>query len=98
MSWQQIQALEAPREPAPEPEPAPKVPPKFTSPLQSSGEIAENTAAHFEATLTPLDDNELEASFMSERIAFIRSLSRLRDFRCFGFSKASRLRRRIAAR
>lgn len=61
-SWQRIQELEAPKAPAPEPEPAPKQPPKFTSPLKTSGEIAEHTAAHFEATLTPLDDNELEVS------------------------------------
>lgn len=41
-------------------EPAPKAAPKFIKTITSPGELIEGQPAHFEATIEPVDDPNLE--------------------------------------
>uniref|UniRef100_A0A915DZ78 Ig-like domain-containing protein n=1 Tax=Ditylenchus dipsaci TaxID=166011 RepID=A0A915DZ78_9BILA len=59
-SWRRIQEIEAPKPEAPEAEPAPKQPPKFTTQIQSVGDLVEGQPAHFETTVEPIDDPDLK--------------------------------------
>lgn len=55
-SWKQIQELEAPKTLLPEVSPPPKILPRFSTNIQSPGDLYEGQPAHFEATVEPVDD------------------------------------------
>ncbi|KAK0408252.1 hypothetical protein QR680_003855 [Steinernema hermaphroditum] len=83
-SWRRIQEIEAPKAPAPEMPPAPKVPPKFTSPISSVGEVVEGQPAHFEATVEPIDDPELKIQWYLNG-APVTASSRVKMINDFGW-------------
>lgn len=55
-SWQRIQEIEAPRQPAPEPEAPVYQAPSFTQPLQSQADVPEGSVVVFEGKLIPVGD------------------------------------------
>jgi len=83
-SWRRIQEIEMAKEPAPEQEPAPKQPPKFTSPVLTPGDVNEGQPAHFETTVEPIDDNELQIQWYLNGAA-VASSSRLKMISDFGW-------------
>ncbi|CAD5224123.1 unnamed protein product [Bursaphelenchus okinawaensis] len=83
-SWRRIQEIEAPKEPEPEKEPEPKVPPKFTSPIQNVAELQEGQPAHFETTVEPINDPELEIKWFVNGEPFAAS-SRAKFINDFGW-------------
>lgn len=61
-SWRRIQEIEAPKEIDLEPEPLAKQLPQFSSPIQNNGfdGLFEGQSLHFETTVEPIDDPDLQ--------------------------------------
>ncbi|KJH46031.1 immunoglobulin I-set domain protein [Dictyocaulus viviparus] len=62
-SWARIQEIEAPKPKLEEVESVPKPPPRFISPVTSPKQLIEGQPAHFEATIEPIDDPNLQVTW-----------------------------------
>ncbi|PIO69613.1 immunoglobulin I-set domain protein, partial [Teladorsagia circumcincta] len=83
-SWARIQEIEAPKPKMEEVEPAPKAAPKFIKPIQSPGELIEGQPAHFEATVEPVDDPNLQITWLLNGVPMPNS-SRVKTINDFGW-------------
>ncbi|VDL71694.1 unnamed protein product [Nippostrongylus brasiliensis] len=83
-SWARIQEIEAPKPKMEEVEPAPKAAPKFTKTIVSPGELVEGQPAHFEATVEPVDDPNLQICWLLNGVPMPNS-SRVKMINDFGW-------------
>ncbi|VDO67652.1 unnamed protein product [Heligmosomoides polygyrus] len=83
-SWARIQEIEAPKPKMEEVEPAPKAAPKFIKTITSPGELIEGQPAHFEATIEPVDDPNLEIIWLLNGVPMPNS-SRVKMINDFGW-------------
>uniref|UniRef100_A0A7I4YU80 Ig-like domain-containing protein n=1 Tax=Haemonchus contortus TaxID=6289 RepID=A0A7I4YU80_HAECO len=83
-SWARIQEIEAPKPKMEEVEPAPKPAPKFVKSITSPGELVEGQPAHFEATIEPADDANMEITWLLDGKPMASS-SRVKMINDFGW-------------
>ncbi|WKY10685.1 hypothetical protein Q1695_002781 [Nippostrongylus brasiliensis] len=83
-SWARIQEIEAPKPKMEEVEPAQKAAPKFTKTIVSPGELVEGQPAHFEATVEPVDDPNLQICWLLNGVPMPNS-SRVKMINDFGW-------------
>ncbi|KAK6058392.1 hypothetical protein COOONC_04040 [Cooperia oncophora] len=83
-SWARIQEIEAPKPKMEEVEPAPKPAPKFIKPITSPGDLIEGQPAHFEATVEPVDDANMQITWLLNGVPMPNS-SRVKTINDFGW-------------
>ncbi|VDN06754.1 unnamed protein product [Thelazia callipaeda] len=83
-SWRLIQELEAPKAPMLEMPQPPKMKPCFLSQIQSPGNLYEGQSVHFEATVEPVDDPDLEIQWFLNG-DLISASSRIKMINDFGW-------------
>ncbi|KAI6230227.1 Hemicentin-1 [Aphelenchoides fujianensis] len=63
-SWRRVQELEAPKAPAEEQPEVVHAAPRFTTQLQSPGQLREGVLLNLSATLEPIDDNQMVVEWL----------------------------------